>query len=151
MMAKEFPAPGKGGNIQEVTGVKGSENSLYSTGSSFVYNYDNLHKFEVFTDVVAHPWTTIGQTCDRLGYSDGNPKNYRHRKLIGDCFRIYEFFGIFRKDYHKYIATGKVPRTAPATRQERVFGSDGLPRVQPKNLGTMPGYGRPEPAGGEGE
>jgi len=149
MITKEFPAPGKGGILQEIEqGVKGSENSLVTNGSSFVYNFDNIHKWEVLDDVSCHPWTTVGECCDRLGYYDGTPKNYRHRKLIGDCFTIYEFFGIFRKDYHKYIATGKVPRTSPATRQERRFGSDGLPRIPPKNLGTMPQYAHLEPAGG---
>jgi len=150
MITKVLSPNAKGTIIQEITGVKGSENSLYSTGSSFVYNFDNIHKFSVYSDVVAHPWTTVGECCDRLGFYDGTPKNYRHRKMIGDCFTIYEFFGIFRKDYHRYIATGKVPRTAPATRQERRFGSDGLPRVQPKSTTTMPGYGRPD-CGGEGE
>jgi hypothetical protein len=150
-MAKDVPAPNQSGKLVDVLGVKGTENSLISNGSSFVYNFDNLHKWEVYNDVCKHPWTTVGECCDRLGFYDGTPKNYRHRKLIGDCFTIYEFFGIFRKDYHKYIATGKIPRTSPATHQERVFGSDGLPRVQPKSAATMPQYARPEPAGGDGE
>jgi hypothetical protein len=151
MMAIKELSPGT--NQGTKTGVLSGnqrDNSLIISTSPFVYNFENLHKFSVYADVVNHPWTTVGECCDRLGFHDGSPKNYRHRKLIGDCFSIFEFFGIFRKDYHKYICTGKVPRTSPATHQERVFGSDGLPRVQPKSTATMPGYGRPD-CGGEGE
>jgi hypothetical protein len=148
-MSKDCPAPAKDGNIG--TGVKGTENSLISNGTSFLNNFENCHKWEVYVDVANHEWTTVGQTCDRLGYYDGRKENLRHRRMISDVFKIFTVFKVFRKEYHRYIVTRNVPRAAPATRQERVFDSQGMPRVQPKSTANCPQYAHPEAAGGDGE
>ena len=137
------PAGEQGTKIGSIQGNEGV-NSLYNNGSSFVFNFENFHKSEVYHDVVAHPWTSIGECQDRLGYYDGQPKNLRHRRMISDVFEVFVFFKIFRKEGHRFIATSKVPRLSSSTHQERKFNKDGLPITTATSTATMPAYPRDE-------
>jgi hypothetical protein len=150
-MAKDFPATGNNGGITD-GGLQGNKeaNSLVNNGTPFYINVQNPFKTAVYGDVSTHQWTTIAETQARLGCY-ACTAYLRKRRLISDMFEIFVFFRVFRKEGHRFSVTGKVPRTSPATRQERVFDNQGMPRVQPKSTANCPQYAHPEAAGGDGE
>lgn len=150
MISGNFPAPPKDGK-KEVLQENHGNSSLIINGSLFINNVHNIHLVDVYNYVFNHPWSNAAQIQNGLGYTlVGGRANWRHRVLISDACAILELGRYFKKDYHKFCCTGKVLRLEPAPHNERKFGSDGLPRIQPKSNATMPGYGRPD-CGGDGE
>jgi hypothetical protein len=150
-MAKDMSPTAKGTKLGIIEGNQGN-NSLINNGVSSVFNFVSFHSRAIVRDVEQHPeGTFVGEIQNRLHFHRGNTANYENRRLIAHDCVILTFFGFLRYDgkTRKYYP-GKKSLAEPMPRPERVFGSDGLPRVTGTRRATMPGYGRPD-CGGEGE